>query len=235
MPYFQTEGANIYYEKKGNWESGKYPVVLLHGNGESMEIFDKTIEPLLSRLPFIAIDTRGHGKSEITDANYDFSYKVFANDVSSLLKGVGINQFDIVGFSDGAIIALLLASNKETAMHVMRVVAVGANISPKGLKSFAVNAISNDKRTAEAKGDRLTSALCSLMLREPNITASELASIYARVTVVAGSSDMIKRAHTEQIANSIIHARLVIIDGADHMIPQKFPEKLREIMIDEFD
>lgn len=235
MPYFENNGARIYYEKKGAWESGRYPVLLLHGNGESMEIFDKTIEPISYRFPFLAIDTRGHGKSELLNENYDFSYRMFADDVKALVRSLDINQMDIVGFSDGAIIALLLASDSEFAARIMRIVAVGANTNPKGLKGFAHSKIALDKRIADAKGNKLESALCALMLREPDISSDELARIYASVAVVVGSNDIIKPAHTDRLVSSIMHARLIVIDGADHMIPQKFPERLRGVMLDELD
>lgn len=235
MPYFEYNGAKLYYEKKGNWDVSKYPILLMHGNGESMAIFDQTIEPLLTKMPFLALDTRGQGRSELVTQNCEFSYDMFADDAFALTQHLGINQFDIVGFSDGAITALLMASNPKTCMHVMRIVAVGANINPQGMRTGALKQIAHDKKVADSRGEKHKSALCSLMLTEPHITTDELAHIYACVAVVAGSNDIIKPAHTELIANSIIHAREIIIDGADHMIPEKHPDKLRAIILDELD
>lgn len=235
MPYIRHKNADLYYEKKGNWEAHHFPIVLLHGNGESMETFDATIAPLLDRLPFLAIDSRGQGKSEILNDNYDFTYELFAEDVFAVITELGINQFDIVGFSDGGIVALLLASSEQTRMHVSRMIVIGANLEPKGMKHFMLSRISHEKRMADVHHDPLQSALCRLMLNEPHITADDLSRIYACTAVVVGSNDIIKPAHTEFIADSIIHARLRVVDGADHMIPQKFPERLREIITDELD
>ena len=236
MPYYKHKGADIYYLKKGNWDTNHFPIVLLHGNGESMETFDATIEPLLDRLPFLAIDTRGQGRSEILNDNYDFTYELFAEDVYTIVvEQLGINQFDIVGFSDGGITALILASDAEKRVHINRVVAIGANLEPNGMKRFMLSRIAHEKRMADVHHDQLGSALCRLMLTEPHITADDLSRIYASVAVVAGSSDIIRPSHTEMIADSIIHARLHIVEGADHMIPQKFPERLREIILDELD
>ncbi|MBQ9950055.1 MAG: alpha/beta hydrolase [Clostridia bacterium] len=235
MPYLEHVGAKLYYEKRGNWDSMHCPVVLLHGNGEDMSVFDKATEPLYSRFPFLAMDTRGHGRSDLLSGEFNFSYEQFADDVFALVTHLCINQFDIVGFSDGAICALMLACNPDTKSHVMRVVSVGANITPDGLKPAAIRQIAREKKIADSRGEKKKSALCELMLREPHISTDELARIYASVAVVSGSNDMVKPAHSEQIANSIIHAREIIIDGAGHMIPQDFPEKLREIILDELD
>ena len=235
MPYFEHNGANIYYEKKGNWDCIKYPVLLLHGNCEDMTIYDATIEPLLGKLPFLAIDTRGQGKSELVNNDCFFTYEMFADDVYALTSHLGINQFDIVGFSDGAITALLLAANPQTRVHVMRVVSVGANLNPQGMRHSALKQIAHDKKTADSRGEKRKSALCEMMLTQPDIKPEYLAQIYACVAVVTGSNDIIKPAHSELIANSIIHAREIILDGADHMIPQKYPDKLRAVILDELD
>ena len=149
MPYIEHNGAKLYYEQKGIWKEGKTPVLLLHGNGEDMSIFDKTIEPILSKYAFLAIDTRGHGNSEIVNGSYDLTYEMFADDVMAVVHGLGINQMNIVGFSDGAITALLLASKPDSSMHIMRIISVGANTNPKGLRNGVLNKIALDKRIAE--------------------------------------------------------------------------------------
>ena len=42
--YYQTSGANLFYEKCGEGQ----PLILLHGNGETHAIFDKAI-PILKK------------------------------------------------------------------------------------------------------------------------------------------------------------------------------------------
>lgn len=235
MPYFEHNGANIYYEKQGNWDTNKHPVILLHGNGESMEIFEKTTAPLLDTMPFLAIDTRGHGKSELVSKNFNFTYETFADDVYSLICELGINQFNIVGFSDGGITALILAMNEPSRVHVNSMIVIGANISPDGMKSVMINKIRYEKRIHDARHEYMESALCRLMLNEPHITTHDLGKIYASTVIVVGSHDIIKPSHTEMIADSIIHARLKVVEGCDHLVPQNFPERLREIIVDEFE
>ena len=60
------------------------------------------------------------------------------------------------------------------------------------------------------------SPLDRLMLEEPDIDASELARIQIPVLVLAGSSDIIKPAHTKLIAESLPYSQLRIIEGEDH-------------------
>lgn len=236
MPYFEHNGANIHYELKGHPATDStYPILLLHGNGESMDIFDATIQPLLNRYMFIAIDSREHGSSSVAPGSPKISYELMTQDVYALLKHLNINQCDVVGFSDGAIIALMLAMDTEKSGNLIRrIIAVGANISPDGIKPSAVIAMKAERAHAKARGDNLKYDLFDMMLTQPNITVEQLSNIFAQTAIVVGSRDMIKRSHTEMIQNAIIHARLITINGADHFIPHNNPDKLREIILEEF-
>ncbi len=75
------------------------------------------------------IDTRGHGDS--TPGNAKLSYPVFAADTLLVLDRLGIQRTDIVGWSDGGIIDLLLGI--EAPQRVRRIVAISANFEPSGL------------------------------------------------------------------------------------------------------
>ena len=55
--------VNIFYEEYGKGQ----PIILLHGNSETHEIFDKLIEQLKENYKVYAIDSRCHGKSENTN------------------------------------------------------------------------------------------------------------------------------------------------------------------------
>ena len=71
------------------------------------------------------MDTRGHGRSPVTSR--DFSFELFANDVSALLDFLGLSSVAVVGWSDGAITGLQLALNQEK--RVAKLFAFGANVS----------------------------------------------------------------------------------------------------------
>ena len=82
-----------------------------------------------------------------------------------------INVNDIVGYSDGGIIALLMAMK---SFKVRRFFTIGANTDPSGLTAKAVREIKTALRRANHKGDERTAALLSMMLNEPHITSRPL-------------------------------------------------------------
>ena len=82
--YLRSGSANIYYEIFG--EENSEAVILLHGNGESGRSFKNLIPLISDKYKVIAIDSRGHGKSEfgVDRRNIDvlqigtrYDYKLF--------------------------------------------------------------------------------------------------------------------------------------------------------------
>lgn len=180
------------------------PIVLLHGNGESGEIFDCATDDLSRDYTVVRPDTRGHGKSESVT---EFHYDDMAEDLRELIAALHLKKPVICGFSDGGIVALLLAI--RTPELLGGVIACGANTCPQGVKwhvrtAFrALYAVTRDKKLA-------------MMFREPHILPEQLASIPIPVSVIAGEKDMIRECDTRQIAASIPHSRLRILPGETH-------------------
>ena len=103
--FFESAGARIRYLERG----AGAPVVLVHGFTADIERawIDTGVLPALAReYRAIALDLRGHGKS---DKPHDASaYDHVATDVIALLDHLGIEQAHLVGYSLGGIIAAKL-------------------------------------------------------------------------------------------------------------------------------
>ena len=81
-----VNNVKLYYEECG---SGK-PIILLHGNQESHEIFDKLIDKLKDNYKVYAIDSRCHGKSENP---IDISYDLMCDDIIDFIKKLHIGEY----------------------------------------------------------------------------------------------------------------------------------------------
>jgi pimeloyl-ACP methyl ester carboxylesterase len=87
---------DLYFEDHG---VGK-PVILIHGFPLSGRSWEKQIPALVqSGHRVITYDRRGFGKSSQPIEGYD--YNTFAEDLRKLVKHLGLNDFDLVGFSMG--------------------------------------------------------------------------------------------------------------------------------------
>ncbi len=198
--YIQLESQVLYYEKKGE---GK-PLILLHGNGEDHTIFDALLPHLTSKFTVYLLDSRGCG---LSSPSSEYHYRDMAEDVANLIRAIDIKKPSILGFSDGGIVALLLAMEYPTMVD--RMIICGTNLSPGGLSFFAKRAIKAEYRKTKSK-------LVQMMLLEPNISEQALGGIRAKTLVVAGEKDMVKEKETKKIASAIPDATLKIIPKADH-------------------
>ncbi len=107
MPIIELPEFTLFYSQQG---SG-IPVILIHGLGDTHEIWQNQIEFLTSNgFETYAIDLRGHGQSEKgPDANHTITR--FAWDVIEFMNKRNIDKTHIIGHSVGSLIAQQLALN----------------------------------------------------------------------------------------------------------------------------
>lgn len=206
-------------------ESGAgFPLILLHGNGEDSSYFEHQAGPFSRHFRVIALDTRGHGKSPRGDAS--FTLEQFAEDLSIFMDAHSIRRAHILGFSDGANIALAFAMRYPE--RVGKLVLNGGNLNPWGVKYFVqlpivfgywlAKAISVFDKKAAAKAEML-----GLMVTQPHVDAASLAKLNIPTLVIAGENDMIRDAHTREIHAAIPESELAIIPG-DHFVAHGNPD-----------
>ncbi|TAN71677.1 MAG: alpha/beta hydrolase [Methylobacter sp.] len=220
-------GAHIHYVTYGH---GK-PILLLHGGlSNKLSWFSQLPWLVASGRRVVLIDTRGHGDS--TPGNLKPSYRVFAEDTLRVLDQLGIQRTDIVGWSDGGIIALLLGI--EAPQRVGRIVAISANFQPSGLIP-EVNRARNEFYTGSLNkmtyslrswwsgaGERhavLEAEIKELWRTEPQLDHSDLQAITAPTLVITGESDIIDLVHSSELAQRLTNGKLEIVAGAGHAAP----------------
>jgi pimeloyl-ACP methyl ester carboxylesterase len=220
--YADINGVRLYYETFGQ---GLPAVVVLHGGLGSMVDMHNQIRALAETRMVVAIDSRGHGRS--SDGAFPLSYGLMADDTLKLLESLGLRTVDIVGWSDGGIIGLDLAMHHQEL--VGHLVAIGANFNPNGLI---------DDQAPAAKKQELNTLqrkVTSMWRTEPRYTLQDLATIKAPTLIVAGERDVVRRQHTDALANAIPGAREVIIDGGTHNVPIEKPDLVDVLIIDFLD
>jgi pimeloyl-ACP methyl ester carboxylesterase len=112
----------MYYEIYGKGE----PLLIIHGNGGSIENFSNQIPFFSKKYQVILADSRAHGKS--VDDQDSLSYEMMADDFAALLDHLKIDSAHVIGWSDGGINGLLLASRHPE--KVKKLAATGANLIP---------------------------------------------------------------------------------------------------------
>ena len=219
----------LYYQEKGSGE----PFILLHGNGENGSYFEHQTEHFRDRYRVIALDTRGHGRSPRGGA--PFTIEQFSCDLYDFMQAHGISGAVILGFSDGANIAMKFAMKHPKMVKAL--ILNGGNLDPTGVKRTTQLPIEIGykiaKRYAARSADAAKNAeMLGLMVNEPHVAPQELRQITAPTLVICGTKDMIKQKHTELIASSLPNATLKIIEGT-HFIANRNPTEFNRA-VDEF-
>lgn len=228
LGFVQCNDAKINFEL---YENGKEFLLFLHGNSENMKYFEKQKEFFMDNYSILLIDSRGHGESEF--GNQKLTLDLMAEDIYYVLNYLRIPRITVIGFSDGANLAMMLAYKHHE--RIERLVLVGGNMNPSGLKlSFWFPTfVSYLLCSLAAKLDNKSAInrdMLAIMVKEPNITKEDLKKITAKTLVMAGENDMIKLSHTENIAKFIKNSKLKIIDNADHFIIYKMPDLFNKIL-----
>lgn len=226
--YIRSGSANIYYAIYG--EENTEPLVLLHGNGESSQHFQKLIPLLADKYKVITIDSRGHGKSDF--GGNQLSLGTMAVDLVNVIEELNVGRVNIVGFSDGANIAMLTAIKNSDI--VKKAVFIGGNYNFWGLKPItgiliAVGYFCSAAGAFFDSRNKFNKEYFSLMLKEPALKKNTLKYIKAPVLVINGNKDMIKTSHAKAMADTIPKGELKIVNG-DHFWIYRKPEEASNII-----
>ena len=211
----------LFYTDNGN-DSGRYPIILLHGNGGNSSSFFYVSDHFSKTRRVIALDSRGHGRSPKGTA--PFTLKQFSADLYNFMVSKNIEKADIIGYSDGGNIAMIFAT--EHPEMVSSMVLNGANMFPEGLlkKDFRgmkrAYAKTKLRLRFDPQNEKLKNELdlLSLMVNEPHLTPEDLRKINTPVLVLVGSRDVIAPEHTKLITASFPNATLAVVEGGHNIV-----------------
>ncbi len=242
MAYFRIGGVDLYSEVAGEGD----PVLLLHGGFCSLEFLRAQSDALVPDHRVFAFERPGHGRS--ADIAGEYTYARGVADTLAYLDAVGLESAHVVGFSDGAIIGLLLALDHPA--RVRSLVAISANLDPSAFEAGAGPVLDALPEPLEPRPDverrhyeRLSpdgpehadvvlAKLFRLWTSEPHIDPADLARIAAPVLVMAADRDTIRPDHSLLIAASIPGAQLCVVPGTSHLLVVERPELVNTLIRD---
>ena len=213
--YYSVRGIKMYTEVYG---SGK-PLLLIHGNGDSMNAFALNIPYFSKKYKVIAVDSRAHGKT--IDDQDSLSFEMMADDFAALLGAMQIDSAYVIGWSDGGINALLLAIRHPD--KVIKLVSTGANMTPDSTGLIPVYWRDEQKKFESGKNKPRTTAkekndwkIFMLDWLQPNVPLDNLKAVRCPSLIVCGDNDLIPIEHTAAIYRHIPQAYLWILPHSGH-------------------
>jgi pimeloyl-ACP methyl ester carboxylesterase len=209
--YVDVNGVKLFYEIYGKGE----PILMIHGNGGSFACFENQVTEFSKHFKVIVVDCRGRGNSSYKKG-VELTFDLQVEDINLFLDKLNIQKTNILGWSDGGIIGLLVAIKHPEKVN--KLVTSGANIFPEGVIDFEdMNKTAIDLETKNANHENdLAIDLNNLDLKYPNLKFTDLNVIKSKTLIIAGDHDMIKGEHTLKIYESIPNAQLAILPNSSH-------------------
>jgi pimeloyl-ACP methyl ester carboxylesterase len=236
MKSFTTwDELKIAYQEWGE-DSPSPPVVLHHGfaaDGSSNWVGPGVVDALVAAgRKVVAPDARGHGRSEKPHDPVRYGEQRMARDLAALIEVLDEPVIDLVGYSMGAIVCLLVASEYPIVRRLV-VGGVGSGVIECGgvdRRALPNDAIldaltAEDPASIREPGAAAFRRLADSLSADRTALAAQAASIFrgdialerisAATLVLAGESDPLA-IRPQVLADAIPGASLRIISG-DHM------------------
>lgn len=239
--YVELPGVKTWYETQGTGD----PLLLLHGGFCTNETWGAQRAAFAAQFRVLLPERRGHGHT--SDVEGPLSYQDMADDTIAFLETVVGGPAHLVGWSDGGIVALLVAIARPDL--VRKVVAMGANFLPTPECAAApemLDHMSPDdpgmapfREMYEAASPDgadhwpvVVDKVVDLLRTQPTIPADHLARITAPTLVLVGDDDLMTLEHTVALYRAIPHSELAVVPGASHALPMEKPEQANRIVLD---
>ncbi|TPK23428.1 alpha/beta hydrolase [Mesorhizobium sp. B2-5-9] len=112
-------GVNYYYAVYGKGE----PLLLLHGGLGSTDMFAPILPKLAENRTVIGVDLQGHGRTALGDR--PFSLQAIGDDMAGIVKTLGYDKVDVMGYSLGGGVAFRMAVQHPEAVRRLVLVSTG--------------------------------------------------------------------------------------------------------------
>ncbi len=232
--YIRINSANLAYYETGNGE----PILFLHGNSSDSYAFYRMYNYLGKNNRVIAVDSRGHGKSD--KGNIPYSINLLATDIIKFCEVKNLEKITIIGYSDGGNIALVMAHEKPEIIE--RLIIISPNSKVNGMKSWfrygikfyilGLNIIKFFKFKSRDK-TKFEVWRMKLMLKDIGVSMGDLNKINIKTLILSAENDVIYKRHLIKINKNIKNSTFKIIKDTNHfniLLSEKTMESINKFI-----
>lgn len=235
----------LWFEEAGDAAAGGTTTLLLHGGMCTAVTWAAQRDALGAGRRLLLPEQRGHGHTPDPGV---LSYELMAEDTAALIEAEVGGPADLVGWSDGGDVALLVALERPDL--VRKVVTIGSNFHFSGTlpeffdgmddpmaDSLATLRLPYEAVSPDGPGHwpEVLAKLRAMWATGPTLTPEDLARIEAPVLVLVGDDDAIDHRHTLTLFESIPNAQLAVIPGTSHLVPIEKPALVNQLVVDFLD
>jgi len=229
----------MWHEVTGEGES----LVLLHGGFASgSSWFAQT--PVLAGAGYRVYlpERRGHGHTP--DVEGPITYSLMADDTIAYLETAVETSAHLVGWSDGAVVGLLVARRRPELVN--RLVLIGQYFNSSGKTDNAltdellnldaeVTGFLREMYVAESPDGAehfpvFHAKMAELFNTEPELDLADFRELAAPTLVLQGDRDEVTVDHSKAVAETVPNGRLAVLPGS-HMLPMETPDVVNALLL----
>jgi pimeloyl-ACP methyl ester carboxylesterase len=225
----------MWFDERGHGD----PLVLLHPAPVDSRAFGANLDGLAEHFHVFTPDRRGHGHTP--DPGGPMSFELMAADTIEFLETVVGGPAYLLGYSDGAVVALLTALHRPDL--VRRLVCAAGVFHRDG---WEAGVLDNDAAPPEFMRDSyaeispdgrehfdvVMAKLADEHAHQPSLTERELHTLATRTLVMVGDDDEVRLEHALAMYRALPDAELAVVPGTSHgLLPEK-PELCNRLIVD---
>jgi pimeloyl-ACP methyl ester carboxylesterase len=234
--YVQLGAVKTWYDEHGAGE----PLVLMHGGLVDARFFEPNLAALAGRFHVYTPERRGHGHTP--DVDGAITYQLMADDTIAFLDEVVGRPADLVGHSDGAFVAMLVAMQRPELVNRLVMISGGYDKSGEALPEmefdvgqvtqFIGPAYGEVSPDGEAHFPVVAAKIGEMMKTEPHLDVAELARVRQRSLVMFSDDDLMTLTHAVDMYDALPNAELAVVPGTSHFLTQEKPDLVNAIVLD---
>jgi pimeloyl-ACP methyl ester carboxylesterase len=244
VTYIEVAGLRTWHEVTGEGAEAGVPVVLLHGGLSGASPWGGQAPALAAAGYRVYVpERRGHGHTP--DVAGPFTYSVMADDTIAYLDQVVGGPAHLIGWSDGAVVGLLVAQRRPDLAASLVLIGQYLNSAGKAPGGIAAelagsedNAVISFLREAYGQSSPdgpdhfpvVFDKTMQMWKTEPEIDLATLTGVDLPALVLQGDHDEVTIEHSTEVATALPQGRLAVLPGT-HLLPIESPELVSELLI----
>jgi pimeloyl-ACP methyl ester carboxylesterase len=239
MSYIDVGGLTTWHEVTGDGD----PAVLLHGAFAGADSWSAQT-PALAAAGFRVHVPERRGHAHSPDVDGPLTYSGMAQDTIAYLDQVIAGPSHLIGWSDGAVVALLVAIARPDLVDRMVLIGQYFNSSgkvPGGITEFLMADLDATMGFLRPPYDAASpdgpehfavvfAKTLAMFEAEPEIEFSAMAAVTAPTLVLQGDRDDVSLEHSETVAAALGDARLAVLPGS-HALPIESPSAVNALLL----
>jgi pimeloyl-ACP methyl ester carboxylesterase len=234
--YVQLGEVRTWYDERGRGE----PLLLAHGGVSDARFFDKNIDALTEHYHVYTPERRGHGHTG--DVEGPITYELMTDDTIAFLDEVVRGSAHLVGHSDGAVVAMMVAMQRPDLARDLVLVSGGfhrdgllpaaAELDVNAVVEFVGDAYGEVSPDGKEHFRVVVEKIAAMAADEPDLKESDLADVKARTLVMFSDDDLVSMQHVIDMYEALPDAELAVVPGTSHFLLQEKPDLCNRLILE---